>query len=157
MMNINDINVYLNKKHDLKSVIKYVESFNTVNNFDNCHTKIKKYSKWCDEISCTNKAKYGVLQNYPIYCYDHRDIYMFDVLSKKCKYQGCIIQPTFGYSYCKPEYCKKHSNNLMFNVKMKLCTSKNCTTKATYCIKPKSNLIFCRLHKTDSMIRIYKK
>lgn len=167
-----NINYYLNQKHDLMCIIKYIDSFNNTN--INYNKPIYRF-KYCDDIKCTNKARYGVLQNYPIYCHKHKEDYMFDVLSKKCAYLSCITQPTFGYINNKPIYCKKHSLHNMTNVKLKLCNYKNCTKKATYRYKYKPDIelskkkklelflkfslepLFCRIHKTDKMINIYKK
>lgn len=164
----NDINIYLNQNNDISSIIEYVDSFNNINT-----KKLFYRYNLCIDPICIKKAKYGVLQSYPIYCHTHKEEYMFDVVSKKCKYSGCITQPSFGWTFNKPEYCKKHSIDKMYNVKLKLCTSHNCTKKATYRLKPgielsldnklelflkfNSQPIFCRIHKTDNMVNIYKK
>ncbi len=154
----------------LENQVNLIEIFNYIDSFKKRDNKVS--FRYCSDEKCINSARYGVLQNYPIYCNIHKEKYMFDVISKKCIYSGCIVQPTFGYIYNKPEYCKKHAKDNMINVKLQLCTHENCSKKATYRhleirLNDKNKLelfinknikpIYCRIHRKENMINIYKK
>lgn len=157
---------YLNKMGDMDNldiIFNYIDSFEGNKKINS----IVGIGAFCEIEKCGNYAKYGVLQNIPLRCKHHKELYMHNIISRKCKAKFCILQPSFGYIHNRPIYCSKHSLDNMINVKVRICIYDNCRSKATYRynIKIKKNdsmalnhrPLFCKNHKPSNTIHIKSK
>lgn len=86
----------------------------------------------CKYENCKLQASYGLTWNKPIYCSNHKEKEMNDVVHKRCLNYNCNIQPSFGYVWKKPIYCITHKLSDMKNVCAYLCEIEDCNKTASF-------------------------
>ena len=76
----------------------------------------------CSYDNCTKRAHYGYTKrDKKLYCNDHKEIDMCNVLNKTCYHSECKIQPTYNFEWNKkPMYCGDHCDPDMIDVTKKM-------------------------------------
>jgi len=93
-----------------------------------------------------------------ICCFNHKEIGMINVLSKKCEYAWCKTLPLFNFEgEIKARFCSEHKEIGMINVKDKKCEYIGCKTIPTFNFKGEKKRRFCNEHKEIGMINVLSK
>ena len=104
---------------------------------------------------CTKQASYNFEgEKSPIFCVNHKEEGMIDVVSKKCL--KCSKQPNYNFEgEKKPIFCGKHKDEGMVNVISKKCLK--CDKNPIYNFKGEKKPIFCGNHKEEDMVNVVSK
>jgi hypothetical protein len=108
----------------------------------------------CDTRPIYNeKGKKGGL-----YCVEHKEKGMVDVVNKTCAYEGCYTRPIYNERGKKCGlYCVEHKEEGMVNVKDKTCAYEGCDTRPYYNERGKKCGVYCFEHKKDGMVDVKNK
>jgi hypothetical protein len=115
----------------------------------------------CEYISsgekCNKTAMYNMRGNPPKFCSQHKEPGHVDCKNKLC--EDCNKHATFGYERNKALKCKQHAADDMTMTKRKFChhiddDGKKCNESALYNEPGIKKPLFCRDHKTDTMIYV---
>ena len=112
---------------------------------------VKLKSKKCNHIGCSKQGTFGIAENLEIYCLEHKDDNMIDIIHKICL--NCNKRAYYGNSFGKLLYCKEHKKDTI-NLSVKKCKFIGCKTQPRFGINKATH---CKSHKTDNMIDIYNK
>jgi hypothetical protein len=103
---------------------------------------------------CKKRASYGIEFGKPLYCADHKEENMLDVINKRCIVNKCPNRASYGITKNKSTHCKLHKEENMFNCNGIFC--KDCNTRASFGLKYKKPL-YCVLHKKENMFNVVSK
>jgi hypothetical protein len=94
-----------------------------------------------------------------LYCKEHADDGMQDVINKTCVIDKCDIIARFNdFDKKTALFCKFHSTPLMCDVlNRRFCSCKDCKTIPTFGEPDEVKALFCAKHKTKTMISIRNK
>ena len=70
-----------------------------------------KNAKLCQYTGCHTRATFGTEQKKPIYCAEHRQTDMIDVVNRICNYPGCKVQARFGLEPGQVTRCGTHKSD----------------------------------------------
>lgn len=109
--------------------------------------------KVCEK--CPKKAYYNILgTRSPLFCGDHREPNMFNVVSVKCRHQGCLTVPCFGEPGKPARFCAIHREEGMVNIHERPCQYEGCSKKPVFNLPGQARGIWCIGHKTPEMIDV---
>lgn len=91
-----------------------------------------------------------------MYCGQHREDGMVDVVSKRCGHSNCNLIASFAYKGERPMFCSVHKDKHMVNIFKKICQEENCDCIASYNVKGCKKAIYCREHRLSGMVNIRK-
>ena len=112
--------------------------------------------KVCEK--CPKKAYYNILgTRSPLFCGDHREPNMFNVVSVKCRHQGCLTVPCFGEPGKSVKFCAVHREDGMVNLRERTCQYEGCYKKPVFNLPGQTQGISCTGHKTCEMIDVLSK
>ena len=83
---------------------------------------------------CGSRACFGVRDNEPVHCAQHRLANEQDVVNRKCAVSGCTTQPSFGTEEGKPVHCAQHRMENEQDVVHRTCAVSGCTTSCSFSI-----------------------
>ena len=93
-----------------------------------------------------------------LFCSEHKELHMIDILNKTCEIDECRIRPTYNISgEIIPRFCKKHKELNMINVISKFCKFNECMIIPAYNISGETKGKFCAKHKEPNMINVISK
>lgn len=93
-----------------------------------------------------------------IFCTEHKDQSMINVVDKTCLFEGCTKQPCFNYDgEQKGVFCAEHKQQNMVDVKNKKCLFKDCNKQSCFNYSGETKGIFCFEHKKDNMVDVKNK
>lgn len=122
------------------------------NNMCRIHINGEESYRFCHyKDICTSLANFGHELGKPLFCVNHKDSQMVDVMNKKCQVNDCSLRALYGMPGERATVCSKHKTPLMINRHHTLCQDENCTTLPSYGY-PGQKSIYCVLHKKDGMI-----
>lgn len=112
-----------------------------------------KVSDCCAKRPCYN----FIGLKHELFCAEHRQDGMVNVLKTKCAEDGCNIEPSYNYKgEAKRLYCSQHKREGMVRPNTIYCNAENCGTIATFNNeggKPK----YCNEHKDVDMVDVTKR
>jgi len=117
---------------------------------------INTVSKRCLYEDCTKHRTYGLADNKPTHCSEHKTNEMIDVINKKCLYEHCDKHPSFGLVDETPTHCFQHKLDEMINVKSKTCLHEGCDKQCSFGLIGEKHT-HCFEHKLDKMINVKNK
>jgi hypothetical protein len=108
----------------------------------------------CDRYAIYNKKG----ERKRLYCIEHKENEMVDVVNKRCKFEGCDSFAIYNTPGEKSGlFCIEHKTDDMDNVVSKRCKFKGCNRHAIYNKQGETKRLFCIEHKTDDMIDVVHK
>ncbi|CAM9576052.1 unnamed protein product, partial [Laminaria digitata] len=78
----------------------------------------------CRYHQCEKRANFNVEggSKKAVYCKQHADDGMVDVINKRCLHESCTTRPAYNFEGSRTAaYCKQHADNGMVNVRNKRC------------------------------------
>jgi EsV-1-7 cysteine-rich motif len=112
--------------------------------------------KFCNSDGCKKQALYNNQGNPPLYCGNHKERSMINVVTKRCAAEGCCLRPSFNIdSSTKPLYCKSHKTTDMISVIGYKCVEDECNENARYNLPNEPTPHYCKMHRTKDMIDIF--
>ena len=99
---------------------KYLSNSRDVNARLNLSKKFNK-SRMCQHEGCNKRSSFNLpTEIVGIYCVNHKNENMVDVVSNLCVQEGCNSQPSCNFpTEVKRLYCAIHKKENMINVKNK--------------------------------------
>jgi hypothetical protein len=113
-----------------------------------------KFEGGCDKQPYFNTSG----EKSGLYCLEHKDDDMVDVIHKRCKSEGCNKQPKFNKpGETKGLYCVEHKDDGMIDVVNKRCKSEGCNRHPIYNKPGETKPLYCKDHKDDDMVDVVNK
>lgn len=103
---------------------------------------------------CEKSALYNKKGERPLYCSEHKQEGMVDVIHKKCL--KCEYVAYFGLPNGKPLYCSYHSLDGMVDTRHKICKTHLCDTPALKSYDGYCTYCFVNLFPTSNRCQNYK-
>jgi hypothetical protein len=115
--------------------------------------------KKCIYENCIKQPTYNLPTEIAgIYCSEHKNPDMIDVVHKKCYELNCNKIPNFNLpKETTGLYCLDHKNEYMIDVVSKKCFEENCMKRANFNLPTESRGLYCVEHKNENMININTK
>jgi len=105
----------------------------------------------CPKTSCFNFPG----QTPGIYCAEHREPGMINVIQKNCDHEGCLKQPCYNLpNEHFGKFCASHKTPEMVNVRERPCEHEGCRKKPFFNLLSETKGRFCASHKTDDMVNV---
>ena len=110
----------------------------------------------CIHPGCKTRPNYNNEgETKALYCSEHKQDAMVNVISKTCFHEGCKKQPTYNNEgETKALYCSEHKQDGMVNVKSKTCIHEGCKTIPNYNNECETKALYCSEHKLQGMVDI---
>ena len=110
-----------------------------------------KKCQFCDKQPCFNLP--GNTEG--IFCNDHKEEGMINVIQKNCEHEGCTKQPCYNLpTEHFGKLCATHKTTHMVNVRERRCEYDKCIRKPFYNLPFETRGRFCKEHKKDDMIDV---
>ena len=119
----------------------------------------KPCNRKCIFKNCNTRSSFNTPgEKKSIFCKEHKNEGMIDVINKKCQYEGCFTIPVYNEPTKKNGiFCKKHKKEDMVDVINKKCQYEGCLIKPIYNTSNEKKGIFCFNHKKESMVNVMHK
>jgi hypothetical protein len=115
-----------------------------------------KPSRLCQEPECKKSAGFNFKGKNKMYCSEHKQEGMVDVVHNMCQENGCGLRAGFNFLGKKNGiYCVNHKKENMVDVTHKTCLE--CGLRANFNFKGKKNGIYCETHKKENMVDVTHK
>ena len=113
----------------------------------------------CFKNGCKIRPIYNIEgEKKAIYCGEHKEPEMVNVVSKTCIVDGCKKIPYFNIEGEKKAiYCGDHKLDRMVNVISKMCIVDGCKIQAKFNIEGEKKAIYCKEHKKPEMVDVINK
>jgi hypothetical protein len=113
----------------------------------------------CQFTDCNTRCSYNkISETSPMYCKQHMDDGMINVINKYCRMDECKKRPYFNEPGLKTGiFCKQHKQDSMIDVINKRCQNTDCKKHPAFNIPSERRPIFCYEHKLDDMVNILTK
>jgi hypothetical protein len=93
-----------------------------------------------------------------MYCREHAQPGMRDVISKRCEHDGCKKASSFNLEGTKrPMYCREHAQPGMRDVISKRCEHEGCNKHPSFNLEGSKRPMYCREHAQPGMIDVVSK
>ena len=105
---------------------------------------------------CNKQAVFNFSgQKNGLFCSEHKEAGMVNVMSQKCKFDTCQTQPCYNFpNLLYGEYCVEHKLEGMVNVRERPCEFPECLKKPNYNFPTESKGRFCKTHKEQGMVNV---
>jgi len=115
----------------------------------------------CNFEGCNKNSTYNTQgETKRLFCKDHKEDGMIDVVNKRCKFEGgCDKRPKFNTPGEKSGlYCNEHKKDGMVDVIHKKCEFKGgCNKRPTYNTPGEKAGLYCKDHKENGMVDVVNK
>jgi hypothetical protein len=113
----------------------------------------------CIEEHCNKQSLFNLPnEKRGIYCREHSNKNMIDVISKRCLEEKCDKQPNFNFlNENLGIYCNKHKKAGMIDVLSKRCLENNCNKQPIFNFFNEKIGIYCKEHKKNNMFDVKSK
>jgi hypothetical protein len=97
-------------------------------------------------------------QTRGMFCSEHKETGMVDIVNKKCQFDGCNTRPNYNKPGEKSGMlCFKHKQTDMIDVVNTKCQFETCNTRPNYNFLNQKGGIFCVKHKKKDMVDVVSK
>lgn len=114
----------------------------------------------CRYQDCNTRAVFNIpTEQYPMYCKEHKEDGMLNVIKKTCHADGCQKQPRFNLrGQKKGKFCSGHKEEGMVDMFSKTCKEDGCgIAYAIYNYITERKGIYCKTHMKAGMVDIKNK
>jgi hypothetical protein len=110
----------------------------------------------CVADGCNKRCSFNDLgESQPLYCGEHKQKGMINVLSRVCCYPECRSYPFYNILGEKNGiYCSKHKEDDMVDVKNRTCVVEDCLEAPTFNFGGEKRGIYCSQHKDPEMVDV---
>lgn len=119
-------------------------------------TPAKRHKTDCAGENCNKFPSFGIAgsgSGGAVYCFQHAEDGMVNVVSKQCEDANCQRQPTFGMPGTKiANFCAKHKEEGMINVRVKRCAEEGCSSTPTFAVQGSKTASHCIRHMQEGMM-----
>ena len=114
---------------------------------------------FCVEDGCKTLACFNVEgETKGLYCAQHRNEGMINVVHKTCCEEGCKKIPIFNVEgETKGLYCAQHRKDGMIDVKNRTCCEEGCKKNSYFNVEGETKGLYCTQHKKDHMVDVKNK
>lgn len=110
----------------------------------------------CRHPECGKRAHFGIERKKPLYCSNHKQENMIDVIHNVCLSPDCNLLAYFGIKEGPSQYCSKHKSPEMIDVLHKRCIVEGCELIPSFGLEG-SSIEYCSRHRPRDAIDLKHK